>query len=96
MISLLLMKQITELFLVMVMGFVLVKTHLLKAEESKSLSIVALYLVMPCVIINAFYCRNCFVSNTVLLFYSCSQLRNILLFQQQRIDPAYILYNFLL
>ncbi|WML34379.1 AEC family transporter [Clostridium sp. OS1-26] len=36
------------------MRFVLVKTHLLKAEESKSLSTVALYLVMPCVIINAF------------------------------------------
>lgn len=54
MISLLLMKQIAELFLVMIMGFVLVKTNLMKAEESKSLSVVALYLVTPCVIINAF------------------------------------------
>lgn len=54
MISLLLMKQIAELFLVMIMGFVLVKTDLMKAEESKSLSVVALYLVTPCVIINAF------------------------------------------
>ncbi|GAA0117266.1 AEC family transporter [Clostridium senegalense] len=54
MISLLLMKQIAELFLVMAMGFILVKINLLKAEESKSLSKVALYLVMPCVIINAF------------------------------------------
>lgn len=54
MISLLLMKQIAELFLVMIMGFVLVRTHILKAEDSKSLSIVALYIVMPCVIINAF------------------------------------------
>jgi malate permease and related proteins len=53
-ISLLLMKQIAELFLVIVMGFVLVKTHLLKAEESKSLSIITVYLVTPCVIINAF------------------------------------------
>jgi predicted permease len=48
------MKQIAELFLVMIMGFVLVKTNLMKAEESKSLSVVALYLVTPCVIINAF------------------------------------------
>ena len=53
-ISLLLMKQIGELFFIMVMGFLLVKTHLLKAEDSKSLSIVAIYLVTPCVIINAF------------------------------------------
>ena len=54
MISILLMKQIIELFLVMLMGFILVKTHLLKAQDSKSLSIVVIYLVMPCVIINAF------------------------------------------
>lgn len=54
MISFLLMKQIAELFLIIIMGFVLVKTHLLKAQDSKSLSIVTLYLVMPCVIINAF------------------------------------------
>lgn len=54
MISLLLMKQIVELFLIMIMGIILVRTKLLKVEESKSLSIVSLYLVMPCVIINAF------------------------------------------
>ncbi|AGF56153.1 hypothetical protein B0P06_005587 [Clostridium saccharoperbutylacetonicum] len=54
MISLLLMKQIVVLFLIMIMGIILVKTKLLKAEESKSLSIVSIYLVMPCVIINAF------------------------------------------
>ncbi|AQR94893.1 AEC family transporter [Clostridium saccharoperbutylacetonicum] len=54
MISLLLMKQIVVLFFIMIMGIILVKTKLLKAEESKSLSIVSIYLVMPCVIINAF------------------------------------------
>jgi len=36
------------------MGFILVRTHLLKPEDSKSLSIVVLYLILPCVIINAF------------------------------------------
>lgn len=54
MISLLLMKQIVKLFLVMIMGFLLVKAGVMKAEHSKSLSMVILYLVMPCVIINAF------------------------------------------
>ncbi|GAA0741573.1 AEC family transporter [Clostridium oceanicum] len=54
MISLLLMKQIAILFLIIFMGFILVKTGLLKGEDSKSLSIVTLYLVLPCVIINAF------------------------------------------
>lgn len=54
MISLLLMNQITKLFLIMVIGFVLVKTRLMKVEESKSLSMIVIYLIMPCVIINAF------------------------------------------
>ncbi len=48
------MKQIAKLFLIMAMGFILVKTRLMKAEESKSLSMVVIYLIMPCVIINAF------------------------------------------
>lgn len=38
----------------MAMGFILVKTRLMEAEESKSLSMVIIYLIMPCVIINAF------------------------------------------
>lgn len=54
MISLLLAKQIVELFLMLVMGFVLVKIHLLKSTNSESLSVVALYLVTPCVIIESF------------------------------------------
>lgn len=54
MISLILMKQIAKFFLIMAMGFVLVKTRLMKVEESKSLSMVVIYLIMPCVIINAF------------------------------------------
>lgn len=54
MISLILMKQIAKFFLIMAMGFVLVKTRLMKVEESKSLSMVVIYLIMPCVIVNAF------------------------------------------
>ncbi len=54
MISLLLAEQIVELFLMLMMGFVLVKAHLLKSTSSSSLSVVALYLVTPCVIIESF------------------------------------------
>ncbi|WP_461205873.1 AEC family transporter [Clostridium sp. DL1XJH146] len=54
MISLLLMRQIGKLFLIMLMGFILVRVRLMKAEESKSLSMVIIYLMIPCVIINAF------------------------------------------
>lgn len=53
-ISLLLMEQIIQLFLMIFMGFVIVKTRLLKSEDSRVLSVIVLYLIVPCVIINAF------------------------------------------
>lgn len=53
-ISILLMKQILELFLMIFMGYVIVKTGLLKDEDSKVISKIVLYLIIPCVIINAF------------------------------------------
>lgn len=53
-ISLLIMNQIIQLFIMIFMGFIIVKAKLLKAEDSKILSVIVLYLVIPCVIINAF------------------------------------------
>lgn len=53
-ISLLLMNQIIQLFIMIFMGFIIVKAKLLKAEDSKMLSVIVLYLIIPCVIINAF------------------------------------------
>ena len=60
-ISLLLMEQIIQLFLMIFMGFVIVKARLLKSEDSRVLSVIVLYLIVPCVIINAFqvdYTKN--------------------------------------
>ena len=54
MIALLLAKQIAELFFIIFLGFLLVKLKLLKTGDSKVLSTIALYLLNPCVIINAF------------------------------------------
>ena len=48
------MNQIIQLFIMIFMGFIIVKAKLLKAEDSKILSVIVLYLVIPCVIINAF------------------------------------------
>lgn len=53
-ISILLMEQIIQLFLMIFMGFLIVKAKLLNSEDSKVLSIIVLYLIIPCVIINAF------------------------------------------
>lgn len=53
-ISLLLMNQIIQFFIMIFMGLIIVKANLLKAEDSKILSVIVLYLIIPCVIINAF------------------------------------------
>ena len=53
-ISILLMEQIIQLFIMIFMGFVIVKANLLKSEDSKVVSVIVLYLIIPCVIINAF------------------------------------------
>ena len=62
-ISILLMKQILELFLMILMGYVIVKTGLLKDEDSKVISKIVLYLIIPCVIINAFQVEYKFETN---------------------------------
>ena len=48
------MEQIVELFIMIFMGFAIVKAGIVKDEESKVLSKIVLYLVIPCVIVNAF------------------------------------------
>ena len=54
MISLLLAEQIGKLLLMMLLGFFLVKGGLLQADGSKPLSVIALYVIMPCVIVESF------------------------------------------
>ncbi len=54
MISLLLMRQIAELFLMIGMGFAIVKSGQLRSEDSRVLSVVAVYIMIPCVILKSF------------------------------------------
>ncbi|MBR3641204.1 MAG: AEC family transporter [Oscillibacter sp.] len=54
MISLLLLKEIARLLVIMLMGWGLVKTKLLRSEDSRVLSVILIYVTYPCVIINAF------------------------------------------
>ena len=53
-VSIILMKEIVMLFLILAMGMAVVKAKLMNAADSRSLSIVLVYIVIPCVIINAF------------------------------------------
>ena len=54
MIAVPLAKKITELFLILFAAVALVKTGILKAENSKILSKLSLYFITPCVIFNSF------------------------------------------
>ena len=47
-ISILLMEQIIELFIMIFMGFIIVKAGIVKDEDSKVLSKIVLYLIIPC------------------------------------------------
>ena len=44
-VSLLLMEQIAQLFIVLLMGYIVVKAKLLKPSDSKVLSVVFVYLI---------------------------------------------------
>ena len=76
--SLLLTKQIAELFIMILLGFILVKSSLLTKQDSKVLSTVALYIVTPCVIINAFqvqYSQD--VKNGIILSFLAAMIIHI-------------------
>mgnify|MGYP000124719318 FL=1 len=53
-ISILLFWQILSMFLMLLMGFALVKAGLLKAQDSRILSVLLLYLALPCAILDSF------------------------------------------
>ena len=52
--SLLLMKQICQLFFMIFFGFLLVRRKLLTTEDSKVISMIILYVASPCAILNSF------------------------------------------
>lgn len=54
MLSLILLRQISQLFILIFMGWAIVKSGILRSEDSKTLSMLLLYIITPCVILNAF------------------------------------------
>ena len=91
-ISILLAQQIAQLFLMIFMGFLIVKAGLLKDEDSKVLSKIVLYLIIPCVILNAFQVdytpetmRGCVVA-----FAASLLMQVVLLLRFQLLDGCFI------
>lgn len=54
MISLILAQKIASLFIIMLLGVLLVRCGIMHTQDSKVLSLLSLYLVMPCVLISSF------------------------------------------
>lgn len=54
MISIILAKKILSLFIIMVMSMLLVRKGILKADDSRIMSVLQLFLFFPCVIIHSF------------------------------------------
>jgi len=53
-ISILLAEEIAALFLMGAIGYLMVKTKMLKSDDSKVLSILCIYVFSPCVLVNSF------------------------------------------
>lgn len=100
----LLAKQIMSLFLMMGSGFLLVKLKLLNSEDSRVLSVISIYLIMPCVIIHSFQIeytddiKNGFlfaiaaaVIIHILLFLLCGILNKFL--PLERVEKASLIYS---
>ena len=80
MISLILAKKILSLFLVMALGIVLVRCGIVRSQDSKVLSMISLYLVMPCVIISSFQVKyQPEILNGLLLALAASALLHLVL-----------------
>ena len=80
MITLQLLQQIVVFFLMMSCGFTVVKCGLIDAKSSRTLSVICIYIIMPCVMINAFqieYSRS--IRNGFLLAVAAAILIHIFL-----------------
>ncbi len=81
MISLLLTKQIIQLFLMLLCGYLLVRAGMLKASDSKVLSILIVYVICPCTILNAFQISfTPETANNFMLSFACAASIHALLF----------------
>lgn len=104
MISLLLVRKIVQLFLIMILGYVMVKLKVVKSEESVVLSKISLYLIMPSVILSAFQVdfKQEIREGLMLAFFAAVTIHVLLivighgsgkLFKFEEIDIASIIYS---
>jgi len=85
MISIILMKKILSLFLMMFMGFLLVKSGKLRSQDSKIINILTAYVIFPCIILSSF---NITYDRDILMGMLLSLVASIVMFALQQIFVA--------
>ena len=75
--GLLILKQIIKYVLMMLAGFLIVKRNILKAEDSRILSVLSVYLILPCAILHSFQMEATSENVQGLLFVFCAAVRTI-------------------
>lgn len=79
MLSLLLFQQIATLFILILLGWIIVKAGILRSEDSRVLSMILLYIITPCVIISSFQLQRTPETTRMMLFsLGCAVVLNAL------------------
>jgi len=82
MISIILMKKILSLFLMMLMGFLLVKSGKLRSQDSKIINILTAYVIFPCIVLSSF---NISYDRDILMGMLLSLIVCVIMFAVQQI-----------
>lgn len=77
--GILILKQIIKYVLMMLSGFLIVKRNILKTEDSRILSVLSVYLILPCAILHSFQMEATSENVQGLLFVFCTAVLNHLL-----------------
>ena len=86
MVTVLLFRQIVQMFICIFLGWLLVRLRLMKSEDSRILSLICLYLVYPCIIMNAFQIeRTPNLLHGLLLSFSAALGVHLFIFSVERL-----------
>ena len=93
-ITILLTEQVIIFCIMMLCGFGLVKFKILKSSDSKILSIISVYIIIPCVIINAFQIQySDEIRDGFLLAIIAAILIHIILFSLMRVTQIFFKFT---
>lgn len=92
--GILIFRQILSMFLMILVGFLLVKFKIVKNDLGLYLAKIAIYVVLPCTIVNSFIIkRNADTINEMIFAFSVALISNVLLILLSKIFRIVFKYN---